>query len=309
MEKEQVTYTLTLDINHPHPVTAFALQIGGWMPLYLVSASMLLVDRNIVGMAEKILSGSCRKDVEANQWWLEFINSSSVKLNPILCAMEGNSQSVPTYNEFVEQFNKSSKILKQAFHNAQVIEYTDIHYNAAYDLITELSKRHAAEQNFLVNVVPLIIHRYKEHELQKIEEKILKQASKSEIAEISFVLLAVISCLYEEKNGGGPRIGRKIIKPSKIYTKDMAHNALSDLRSLELLISVNTLNNKNIAFCTRDKNLTAFWCGIQNMNAHRVEDNVTFNFEPGQQLFPRLSPDGVLKLAARLKEMASNNRN
>ena len=60
-----------MDIKFHQPVTAYALQIGGWLPLALVSAPILLVDRNIVGTAKQIATHSTRSDLEANKWWFQ----------------------------------------------------------------------------------------------------------------------------------------------------------------------------------------------------------------------------------------------
>jgi hypothetical protein len=303
MVPETKSISLKMKIKFHQPVTAYALQIGGWLPLAFVSAPILLVDRNIVGMAKQIATNAKRSDLQANRWWFQFINSSPVMLNPIHCAMEGNNNRVPSFTEFVEQFDDAVSVLTKGFPSARVVKFTEKHYQASYEIVCKLSRRYKAERNFLLQVAPIVAKRYKDHELSGIEQRILEVASNSGIVvESSLVLLAVLSCLYEPRDGSEPRIGKKLIKPTNPYIEAKAHNALSDLRALELLIAANTMGGPAVAFCTRDKYLAAFWCAIQASNAQRThDDTVRCDLVFGEQLFPRLSKKEVVGLVNRLK--------
>lgn len=165
-----------MNIDFHQPVTVYALQIGGWLPLPFVSGSMLLVDRNMVSMAKQILNNSLRDDVVANKWWFKFINNSSITLNPILSAMEGNSQRNPTFLEFCEQFDEEAFTLNQAFPATQVTEYSEKHYQAAYDQLSGLGNRYVVEKNFLQDVIPIISTRNKKNKLLSLEKVILQKA-------------------------------------------------------------------------------------------------------------------------------------
>lgn len=304
MTQETKSASLKMNIKFHQPVTAFALQIGGWLPLAFVSAPILLVDRNVIGMAKQIIKKSPRSDVETNKWWFKFINSSSVLLNPVLCAMEGNNKRVPSMEEFHEQFDDAALALTKGFPTARVIEFAEKHYQASYEIICQLSKRYMAEQHFLLQAAPIVANRYKDHKLQGIEQRILDIASNMGIFESPLVLLAVLSCLYEPKDGAEPLIGKNLIKPTEHHHESKAHNALSDLRALEMLISANTLGGPEVAFCTRDKHLVAFWCAIQASNIKRNKDTVKFEINITEQLFPRLTRNGIDRLSSTLKAQA-----
>ena len=96
-----------------------------------------MVDRNILSNASNITNGGRHKDNKANAWWFNFLNSPNFLLNPALGALEGANQKVPTYDEFCFEFNKGKNILSKAFPDAKVIEYSEIHYQAGYELVKE----------------------------------------------------------------------------------------------------------------------------------------------------------------------------
>jgi hypothetical protein len=302
MTQEKIAGYLKMNIKFNHPVTAYALQIGGVLQLAFVSAPIVLVDRNIVGMAKLISNNSQRHDVEANRWWFEFINSSSVLLNPALSAMEGKNNNVPSLNEFREQFNDARLALANGLPNARVMSFTDIHYEATYEIILRLANRYLSEKRFLVKAAPIVANRCKDNELPEIENNILELSSKMGITENPLLILSVLSCLYENKNGEGHLIGKKIIKPKPIYSDMDAHNALSDIRALEMLVAANTIGGPEVALCTHDKNLAKFWWAISVTNPRRNQDTVKFDLTPQQELFPRLNSEEFNRLIAALKE-------
>ncbi len=300
MTQKEKSLSFKMNVKFEESITAYALQIGGWLPLTFISTPMLLVDRNIIAMIKKIISGSGRKDVEANRWWFEFINSSSITLNPVLCALEGNNRCTPTYNEFKKEFDDVSFVLKQGLPSAQVVKFKEKHYQASYNIIQELNRRYNVELEFLVKVAPLVVEQYKDNRLLEIEQQILNLASSSGVTKTSLVLLAVLSCLYESKRGEKPLIARKVIKPKRNYTKFMAHNALSDIHVLELLIYANTIEGTSIGYCTQDKYLTAFWSAIQASNKTKAENTVVVDIKLGKELFTRISESERFELANRL---------
>ncbi len=293
--------SVNFNLKFHQPVTAYALQLGGWLPLALTSARILLVDRNIVGLVDQISGNSPREDLTANRWWFEFIDSSSVVLNPLLCAMEGRNQRIPSFHEFREQFDQARETLIRGFPKAYVVSFSSREYVAAYEIIRNLVSRHLLEKKFLLKISPLILNRRANNDLRRVENEIYQIAKSVGIVDLTLVLIAALACLYESRNGTGPQIGRKLLKPSQRYNEALAHNALSDLRALELLLAINTLEGPQVAFCTRDKYLTAFWCAIQANDVKRANSNVKFNLMAGPQLFPRLDLKELKELEKRIK--------
>ncbi len=78
----------------------------------------------------------------------------------------------------------------------------------------------------------------------------------------SLAVMAALACLYDAKNGGTPSIARHVLKPEKTYGFAQAHNAASDLRSVEMLARLTVAGLGPIALCTSDRGLAAFWCAL-----------------------------------------------
>lgn len=298
------TLSVKFNITFHHRVTAYALQMGGWLPLAFCSAPMLLVDRNVTGMLRAIDRGEVRGDIEANEWWLEFLNSQSFFVNPVLCAIEGKSRSSPSYEEFGSAFVEARAVLQKGLPKARIIDYEEKHYRAAYEIVKGFTLRYEAEVRFLVSVAPMIAERHRDNVLPRVERKICELAVSCGLSLRSFPLITALSCLYEPRDGTEPRIGRGVIKPSRIYSEEQAHNAIADFQALETLVAVNLLGGLNSAFCTRDKYLAALWCGMQISDLGWRGGVMTFSITPIQKLFPRLN---LGQHNALLKRLWSND--
>jgi hypothetical protein len=302
---KSVNFRMKIKFNHP--VTVYALQIGGWLPLPFTSCRMLLLDRNIVSTLKTIDGGSTRGDAEANKWWLDFLNSSRFMLNPILYAMEANRQRMPFYDEFRVTFDEASNVLTKACPGAQRIEFADVQYRAIYQTVLDFHERYGREREFLFRTVPLICQRQPSHKLTLTENQILRAASTAGLEKLSLVVVAALSCLYERSDGAEPRIGRNVIKPAASYSEQNAYNAIADLRALEFLGMANAFERVNTALCTRDKYLAAFWCAA-NVGKPRWE-GTTFrcSVQPDEELFPRLQKDEIEDLNDRLRAYSQDS--
>jgi hypothetical protein len=282
-------------------MTVYALQIGGWLPLAVTSCPLLLVDRNIVSIMKEIAKGSSRADLASNNWWLSFLNSSSHTINPVLCAMEGDTRTSPSFEEFRASFDDARAQLLTALPNAQIVMFGEEHYRAAYETVQDFAERYNGERDFLMEAAPRLFMRNAEPNLMQVEQELLQVASDLGLDKLSLVVIAALSCLYESRSGLEPLIGRNIIKPRRKFSAQQAHNAIADLRALELLVSANALNKPSTALCTRDKYLAAFWCGIQVATPKWQGVRMSFDITVDDQLFPRLDPQELAALWERLK--------
>lgn len=121
------------------------------------------------------------------------------------------------------------------------------------------------------------------------------------LSKTSLILICTLSCLYERNDGAEPLIGRNIIKPCESYSNGDAHNAISDLRALEMLAAMNGLNIGCVSFCTRDKYLAAMWCGLKVSSPKWSGNQFTYSINPDVSLFPRLTKSDVSDLVGELK--------
>ena len=113
----------------------------------------------------------------------------------------------------------------------------------------------------------------------------------------SFVVLASLSCLYEDEHSTH---ARKILKPKALYTKEDAYNALSDINALELYVGnmglAKEINKKPFALTTCDKALVAFGCGLNLRKFDFNNGNPECSFSISSHLFPRLPKNQVNRL-------------
>lgn len=300
MDKVRIKLTLQFD----HPVNAYALVIGGYYPLSLAFSGMLLIDRNILSVLSSVSGLSTRQDAEANRWWLSFLNRSQCILNPVLCALEGEEGAVPSYEEFCASFDTACEYIRKHLPNAQVVNFVQEAYQAAYSTVEDLTVRYENERAFLVGAASLLARRNKSSELRNVEDNLFSLCSSSGLEVFSLPLIAALSCLYESRDGNEQSIGRRIIKPSEYYDEKRAHNTISDLRALEYLAIANGLGIGSITFCTRDKALAALWCALKMEPGYWKNGGVSINMSLGAQLFPTLGEDEINLLHQRMAKKA-----
>lgn len=301
MEDEKYKISGTLTFKPKERITAFVLEMGGFLPLCFTGAKIILVDRNILSNALNITNNGKHKDNVANEWWFSFLDYPNYHLNPILSALEGSCRKIQTYELFCLEFKRGREILQRAFPNATVVDYSEIHYKAAYDLVKEIIHDYNSEVNFLKEAVPLVVQRNPRDKLYKIESKIIQSLLNNGLNNSTLSLIACLSCLYESAGSGSKSIGRQVLKPKKIYTDPMAHNALMDLYSLIFLIQSNTKLVENIGLCTSDNGLLRFWCALK-----ADKDGVTsptgfkFSITLTSEMFESLNDEEISALMNRI---------
>ncbi len=127
----------------------------------------------------------------------------------------------------------------------------------------------------------------------------MKLAEKRELSLKSFVVLAVLGCLFEPKDGNGLLACRNLIKPKKKYTEEMAYNALADIRAIEVYGALRGIRREASFFlATCDKALAGFWSLLMPENFRLDGNDVRYDMTAAN-LFPRLSAtqlDDLIKL-------------
>ncbi len=300
MEEIKEKLHLKMNIEFHQPVTAYALLSDGWLPFCFAPASTVLVDRNIVATAKSIASESERADIAANKWWFNFLNNQNYTLHPILAALEGRNRQAPTYDEFVLEFQNASEALSEVFPNARLMDFEEKHYRAGYAIAEDLKERYESDIHFLLSASKHLLTALPENKLGEVEEILFSISKGLNPKPSPFVILAAVSCLYEDPKNPELNIGRNILKPKKNYSESSAHNAVSDLRALELLLCFQQLLGPPPVFCTRDKALVNFWIAIQHTRVTRSEGGFEFTLRFKNSLFPRLQEEECMDLIDRL---------
>ena len=293
--------SLSFNIRFDQPVKVWVLQLGGWLPAQLTGVGVVLVDRNVVSALSALADHPDRTDMDAERWWLAHLDSERFVLNPVLCASEGGFRGVPTFQEFCDGLAEASEILVKGLPKARLIQHDRAHFDRLYDNVTAAASRQEGETAFLSDVARLIASRVSAGSDRKVEATIIEAARTAGLLLHSFAVLAVLSCLYEPQDGNEPLIGRGVVKPTTTYSAADAHNTLADLRSLEFLAATSSLQGPTPGFCTRDKDLAAFWSGLGVSAPTWTGRTFSADLAPTLQLFPRLDEEALADLFTRLR--------
>jgi hypothetical protein len=294
---------VSITMNFGQPASVFALVEGGWLPPPFVNPPQFLVDRNVVISLSQIRRGLSNEKIESREWWFQLFENFSATINPVLYAFEGDNRQSPSFDDFRRSFDAASQEVSRQLPGSKLITYDEIHYAAAYDAVLRFADRYEREVQFLMTVAPMILSRSPQFKVRSIQEAILKQAQDLKLHARSLSVVAVLSCLYENKDGSGFGAARRVLKPSSKYTRADAHNAICDLRALEIFISGLGIERPGFSLCTCDLPLAAFWSGM-NASGQRWEgsDRLTFTMSLTSDLFPRLQDDEREELAAQLRQ-------
>ena len=198
--------------------------------------------------------------------------------------------------------NRDRITLSKFFPKSQVIKYSDIHYLAAYELVKESVAGYKNDLSFLLEAIPLIVHRNPANKLRDIESSLFEIAKSNNIKKLAFPFIACLSCLYESSTSELKSNGRLILKPKSNYTPSMAHNSLMDLYSLSMLLQANSKLNSKVGLCTSDKGLVKFWCGL-GTSSHGTSTSLGFevSLELTTDMFQLLSKQDILGLKSRIQ--------
>lgn len=281
-------------IKLPYPATIFGITLNGLQPLSMIRNRLHVLDRSVLG---KLRSTGRR---EPDQYWISTLNAPEITINPIFAATEGSSQRIPTREEFVQEYFKAEAVVKEHLPRAALIPHTQKTVSDSYALVEDICERRGRETEFLREAAPLVVQRVSAARLLETEKRILSLAQGHGITGGSLSLLAVLSCLYESESGA-PAPGRGVLKPKTLYTARMAHNCLSDLLALELMIALASLLLEDGAFISADKNLGRFWQALGATATQPLKGKATGRFRVSAKLLHRIDDNGLERLEKLLR--------
>lgn len=293
----------SMTMKFRHPVTVYSLVPGGVAPLAMTSAVIHLLDRNIVSWLDSgPRNGSDSPRDAATRWWLEFLDTPTQSINPVLCAFEGNKTRIPTFDEFKDEYRRSCGKIATHFRNAGTVGHRDDDFVQLYQNVVDLHTRHRAEVAFLCEIAPEIAERPPRRNLAAVRDRILDAAQHMQLG-TSLVLVATLSCLYEGATKETASAARGVIKPKPRYGPEQAHNAVSDIRALEILAAGEPLGHETLGLCTCDRALARFWHALAIKSATWHGNNAcTVSQRVSPQLFPILSDPQCAELVGILIE-------
>ena len=196
-------------------------------------------------------------------WFIQGLGLDSEMLNPLLYVLEGERQRPPTSAELRRELNRARNALTRALPSAKVIPVNKQLRTAIEGIAKDIQLNLKEEIDFLTKAVPLVRHAASPSKRLTLETDILNLAKQCGVSSKSLVVLAVISCIYDEKSPTGILPGRRLLKPKAVYSARAAYNAVMDIRFLTLLISGQaSFKSDDLVLYTGDLGLAAFWSAL-----------------------------------------------
>jgi hypothetical protein len=281
----------------------YALVPGGWLPLPLAIPPRFLVDSNVVADLRKLNSHPFRTDLAGFELWMRLLENGAALFNPVPYTWEGQKGRAPDYAEFVEAFESGASEIRAAVPGGAVVTFGPAEYDAALAIRSEFETNARREAAFLEAICPLLVDRIKQGEEARIEAAIFAACERQGVPRHSFVAIAALSCLYEDRHGAAYPIGRHLLKPSRNYSAGAAYNAVSDLGHLRLAIISGALHGKQpFSLATSDRALASFWCALRPVGRRDEHGDFDIESDLAPELFPRLSNEGLKRLEQLLRE-------
>lgn len=289
-EKKVGLVKLKANITFNKPVLVYALVQGGWLPLPFAIPSRFLVHRNVVILLRKIHEGKVSANAESLRWWTKFFSNDSAIFNPLPFTFEAGFRRKPTMVEFVSAYDEGATELLRALPNCHIVKFADTNYRLAYAQLEAFDARYEREVRFLQATCPLVTYRNSRSTEREVATTIVRTADQFQLYRSSLIVLAVLSCLYEDVHGTPPSIGRKVLKPKTVYTEADAFNAISDLRHMEIAAAGQTyFQHEAFALCTCDRPLALLWSALSIRGQSTSGGTIEFTLDLKTDLFSRLT--------------------
>lgn len=305
LSNDSQSVRLNLPIELPRKLTLFALVEDGWLPLPYVSPRQFFFDRNVIGYIERIKNGDTGDLYENSKYWLQTNNQDETLISPLLYAFESNLQRVPDRDEFRASFEQGAKILEGFYSSDQIAGLDEELFEAAYRLAEDVLVFHDQEMEYLKKAYDLIVHPVAKARLRYVAEELFSLADQTGIRYRSLPFYATLSCLYENEKITKFNAGREILKLKKgKYTDQKAYNALSDMRGLMFYYTFRAMaksqNQLPYAFCTADKGLLMFGCGLNIKNDEFRGNQLFMTMDMHPNLFPNMDKEDMLEIGQRI---------
>ncbi|MEC8878797.1 MAG: hypothetical protein VYC49_01485 [Pseudomonadota bacterium] len=263
---------------------------GGWLPagIALQNNITVLPDRCTISELKARFSGGAKRKEDKD--FLDFFADHPVRINPLLFAIESNIRTIPTPDLIEQQLDEARSKIKSALPQAELVPDRSGGLRGALGIVRDSSIDLARKGQFLASIAPKFRSPISSKRRQETWKQVLIAANSYDIPKHSLVVIAALSAIAVP-NGKSP--ARRLLKFSnQQYSPSDAYNALSDLRSLEILMRLFGLfPNEKILLCTGDKDLALFWCGIRASDFTFKGDIFSCKISPIEELIPDIGSD------------------
>jgi hypothetical protein len=221
-----------------------------------------------------------------------------VRINPLLWALEGNQRRNLTVEEVKQQVEEAAAVLKKALPKAELVAVDAHGVQGTAGLIRDSQAGMVKKERFLMRLAPKLHAPVGARRRDLLWREVLDAAADCGLPRESLVVLAALSCV-SVPNGRGA--ARGVLNITRHYSKADAYNALSDLRALELLMTLfATFPDQRLMLCTGDMSLALFWAGIRASDFLWDGKRIQFKVSPVEEMLPTLTPAQEESLFGRL---------
>ncbi|MCP3732572.1 hypothetical protein M9978_19290 [Sphingomonas sp. MG17] len=242
----------------PLSAQGIGLVHGGWLPSTLAatrSNAVVLPDRNIVTqIVGRFASG---KLTGRKPDFLDLFERSTVRINPMLYALEGNGRSLPDPGLVQSQLDEAIGKLGTALPSATIMTGPGP-LAGLLGLIEDIRPGMARKQKFLRQIAPRLSAQVARRDRDARWNEVLAAARDCGVTSGALVVLAALSVVVDS----GACAARRMLKFHAAYSDADAYNALADLNALELLLyCLAYFPEMQTQLCNGDRNLALFWVG------------------------------------------------
>lgn len=271
-----------------HTSKAIGLVKGGWLPPGLANRAGLVIlpDRcTISDLKGRFANGAKKADADDKDF-LDFLAEPGIQINPLLHALEGNQNRNPTPDLVAEQLNEAIETFRSILPNAKIlgIDAAERISGIAQDTEAVMS----AKENFLMQIASRLAPPTSARNRDALWREVLAVADDCGVQRVSLVVFAALSSIVAPM-GHSP--AKRLLKLRNGYSSANAYNALADLRSLEILMSLFSLfPDQKLMLCTSDRDMALFWAGLRASDFDWSGEHPKFNLSPVAELLPGITP-------------------
>lgn len=291
--------TIKAELETDIAVDVRALMMGGWLPPGVVPHNgVLMVD----ACALSVIRGRYRDGKLLERWTPDFLDLlcdrvTRVTLLPLL--LEGKRRGAQSSQSDLERiYDEAAESLRRALPSAKITADKESAVQGAMGLLADSHDVQRRQRAFLRTTAPMLQARPAQDRILARWQHLVSLASDHGLRVGSMPVLASLSALVAVP---GQNPAQKLIKPRPGYSDAHAHNALSDLNLLRLLLAAHAdFPHDEPILLTQDRNLALFWAGLGASSSSREGDKLDCQMSPHEDLFPG-------DFGPRLIELASQN--
>lgn len=262
---------------------------GGWLPagLALEDEMILIPDRcTISELISRYKNGNIKHGKKED--FSDLFLNRTIRINPLLFALEGNAKKNPPPDLVKQQYHEACEKIQSALPHAKIFPSGEGGVLGTIGIINDTQSGLHNKQDFLLKIASKLHGNVAKRNRSALWNEVLSTADDCKVPRRSLVVLAALSAISVPNGKSPAKRLLKVTDPN--YSAELAYNALSDLRSLELLMHMMALFPKEkILMCTGDKDLALFWTGIRASDFIWSDEKLQFKFSPVSELLPEVN--------------------